>query len=91
MQVDLALFTQWIDAYAKNETELAGFYRRRFRQEFVPAFDGWVATHPRHHPKAPLSPFAIPQYELAASTEADRLEQKAADPLAASEDEHPAG
>jgi hypothetical protein len=79
VQVDLALFTQWIDAYAKNEAELADFYRRRFRTEFVPAFDAWVATHPRRNPRAPLSPFAMPQYKLAASVEADRLEQQAAD------------
>ena len=79
VQVDLALFTQWIDAYAQDETELADFYRRRFREEFVPAFDAWVATHPRRNPSAPLSPFAMPQYELAASAEADRLEQQAAD------------
>ena len=77
-QVDVALFTQWVDAYARNEGELASFYRRRFREEFVPAFDAWVATRPRQNRNAPLSPFAMPQYKLAASTEADRLEQQAA-------------
>ena len=30
-QVDVALFTQWVDAYAREETELAAFYRKRFR------------------------------------------------------------
>jgi hypothetical protein len=78
VQVDLALFTQWIDAYAKGETELADFYRKRFREEFVPAFEAWVATHPRRNPKAPLSPFAMPQYKLAAVAGADRLEAQAA-------------
>lgn len=76
-QIDVALFTQWIDAYARNETELAGFYRRRFRPEFKPAFNAWVATKPRHNPHAPLSPFAMPEYKLAASVEADALEVKA--------------
>ena len=38
-QVDVALFTQWVDAYAREEDELAAFYRKRFRPEFVPAFD----------------------------------------------------
>src|SRR5215207_3879009 len=46
-QIDVALFTQWVDAYARRETELAGFYRKRFRAEFEPAFDAWVATEPR--------------------------------------------
>lgn len=76
-QVDVALFTQWIDAYAQNEGELASFYRRRFRQEFEPAFNAWIAAKPRENPKAPLSPFAMPQYRLAASTQADALETQA--------------
>ena len=76
-QVDVALFTQWIDAYAQNEGELASFYRRRFRQEFEPAFNAWIAAKPRENPKAPLSPFAMPQYRLAASTQADALESQA--------------
>jgi hypothetical protein len=78
-QIDVALFTQWVNAYARNEGELASFYRRRFRHEFVPAFDAWVATKPRQNRDAPLSPFAMPQYRLAASDEADALEQRAAD------------
>jgi len=45
----------------------------------VPAFDAWVATKPRQNRNAPLSPFAMPEYKLAASTDADRLEQQAGD------------
>jgi hypothetical protein len=78
VQIDVALFTQWIDAYARNETELASFYRKRFRKEFKPAFEAWIATKPRKNPSAPLSPFEMPQYRLAASEEADRLEATAA-------------
>src|SRR5262245_26332936 len=55
-QIDVALFTQWVDAYARDETELADFYRKRFRPEFQPAFRAWVATRPRVNPDAPLSP-----------------------------------
>ena len=77
-QIDVALFTQWVDAYARDETELAAFYRKRFRAEFRPAFDAWVATKPRTNPRAPLSPFAMPEYKLAASATADRLEATAA-------------
>jgi hypothetical protein len=77
-QIDVALFTQWVDAFARNETELADFYAKRFRVEFRPAFEAWVATSPRKNPHAPLSPFAMPQYKLAANTQADRLEVKAA-------------
>jgi hypothetical protein len=76
-QIDVALFTQWVDAYARDETELADFYRRRFRAEFRPAFQAWVATRPRRNPDAPLSPFDMPQYELAATAQADDLEAQA--------------
>ncbi len=77
-QIDLALFTQWVDAYANDETELTAFYRKRFREEFQPAFKAWVATRPRINRDAPLSPFAMPEYKLAATADADALEAKAA-------------
>lgn len=76
-QIDVALFTQWVDAFARDESELAGFYRKRFREEFVPAFEAWVATRPRKNPDAPLSPFAMSQYKLAAAGAANRLEAQA--------------
>lgn len=76
-EIDVAVFTQWVDAYARNETKLADFYRRRFRPEFKPAFEAWVATKPLKNPAAPLSPFAMPQYKLAARAESDRLQAQA--------------
>src|SRR5262245_20431456 len=33
-EVDVATFTQWVNAYARNETTLADFYFARFRAEF---------------------------------------------------------
>ena len=77
-EIDVALFTQWVDAYALDETELAAFYRRRFRAEFKPAFRAWVATGPLTNRDAPLSPFAMPQYKLAATAKSDALEVQAA-------------
>jgi hypothetical protein len=76
--IDVALFTQWVDAYVRDESELADFYRKRFRGEFEPAFEAWEATRPRRNPDAPLSPFALPEYKLAATREADALEARAA-------------
>jgi hypothetical protein len=77
-QIDVALFTQWVDAYARDETALSDFYRKRFRVEFQPAFAAWVATRPRTNRNAPLSPFAMQQYKLAATARSDRLEVQAA-------------
>jgi hypothetical protein len=73
-QVDVATFTQWVDAYAREETELADFYFERFRDEFAPAVNAWVATRPLRNADAPLTPFAMPEYKLAARAEADRLD-----------------
>jgi hypothetical protein len=73
-QVDVATFAQWVDAYARNETELTAFYFKRFRDEFKPAMNAWIASRPLRNPDAPLTPFAMPQYTLAAQAEADRLD-----------------
>lgn len=77
-EIDVALFIQWVDAFAREDDELADFYRTRFRDEFVPAFDAWVATRPRLNPDAPRSPFAMPEYQLAATAKAAELEEQAA-------------
>ena len=76
-EIDVATFTQWVNAYAQKQTALADFYFRRFRKEFRPAVDAWVATRPLKNPSAPLTPFAMPQYRLAARAESDRLEATA--------------
>jgi hypothetical protein len=76
-QVDIATFLQWVDAYAQEQTELAEFYRERFRAEFKPAFEAWVATKPRQTAGAPPTPFAMPEYRLAATAEANRLDARA--------------
>ena len=73
-QVDVATFTQWVDAYALERTELADFYLARFRTEFKPAVDAWIATRPLKNSNAPLTPFAMPEYKLAARDEAERLQ-----------------
>jgi hypothetical protein len=76
-QVDVETFMQWVDSYARGETQLVTFYRERFRPEFKPAFNAWIATKPLKTKGAPLTPFAMPQYRLAARTEAHRLDQTA--------------
>ncbi len=75
--IDVATFTQWANAYAREETVLADFYFKRFRPEFRPAVDAWVVTRPLKNPEAPLTPFAMPEYELAATAKADRLNAEA--------------
>jgi hypothetical protein len=76
-EIDVATFTQWANAYAQSQTVLRDFYFRRFRKEFRPAVDAWLATRPLKNPDAPLTPFAMPQYQLEARAEADRLDAQA--------------
>ncbi len=77
MQIDIGLFTNWINAYAAENEPLMNFYEKRFRPEFKVAFDAWLATDPRNNPDAPLSPFAMPEYVVSKSEESEQLEQDA--------------
>jgi hypothetical protein len=89
---DLITFTEWLAAaereglladslpgraYVPDPDLLSGFLYQRFRNEFAVAVSAWLATSPRTNPDAPTSPFQMPEYELAAQREADRLEARA--------------
>jgi hypothetical protein len=77
-QVDVATFSSWADAYAHKDTLLADFYFRRFRKEFKPAVQAWIATRPLRNPEAPLTPFVMPEYKLQAEEDQIRLDAEAA-------------
>jgi hypothetical protein len=76
-QVDVATFVAWADAYAHDDQQLVDFYQARFRAEFKPAVEAWLATRPLQNPSAPLTPFAMPEYKLASAAAADRLDTQA--------------
>jgi hypothetical protein len=92
-------FTQWLQAaeaeglltrqadpnavYVPDPNVLSGFLYERFRPEFKPAVDAWIATRPRTNASAPPTPFAMPEYKVAAAAEAARLEQRAEEQSAA--------
>jgi hypothetical protein len=76
-QIDIATFVQWTDAHLAGNRELAEFYRRRFRPEFVPAFDAWIAAKPFTNPDAPLTPFTMPEYRVSQSTLSSELNAQA--------------
>lgn len=75
--IDVGLFTNWINAYGTQNEDLMRFYQKRFREEFKPAFEAWMATDPENNPNAPPSPFAMDEYQLDLQAEADQLEQEA--------------
>jgi hypothetical protein len=76
--VDVATFSSWADAFAHNDTLVADFYFRRFRKEFKPAVQAWIATKPLRNADAPLTPFVMPEYKLQAEEDENRLDAEAA-------------
>jgi hypothetical protein len=77
VQLDIGMFTRWVEAWAAKDEELASFYRARFRDEFAPAFEAWLALDPGNNADAPDSPFGMPEYRLSLAEEAARLEREA--------------
>jgi hypothetical protein len=87
-QIDVNLFVDWVSAVADERSQagrgepyepqpgtLSGFLFERFRDEFKPAVEAWLATDPINDPDAPSSPFALDEYQLEADAEAASLEQ----------------
>lgn len=74
---DVVTFTSWLSAYGAGNTQLATFYRHRFRAEFRPAFEAWIESRPAVNPRAASGPFALPEYRLAQNEEAARLATEA--------------
>ena len=72
-EVDVNVFTQWVDAYLHHDHTVQEFYEQRFRDEFRPAFQAWLRTDPFNDRTAPESPFAMPQYVVAADQQAEHL------------------
>jgi hypothetical protein len=75
--IDVTTFTEWINATARDEMDLADFYRARMRAEFKPAFEAWLATDPLENPDAPSTPFQMEEYVRADQVESARLEAEA--------------
>ncbi len=91
--VDVGTFLQWLQAvrddvqadrvdpsagpYVADPRTLSGFIAVRFRDEFKPAFDAWIATRPLVNSGAPATPFELPEYTLAADAQANRLTNQA--------------
>ena len=72
---DLLNFNRWLEVSTEGNQELTTLYQNRFRAEFRPAFEAWRSQDPLHNPTAMASPLAMPQYRLADSNRADRLER----------------
>jgi hypothetical protein len=75
--LDVIIFEGWVDAYVAENEDLLNFYEDRFRDEFNPAFEAWVAADPVNNPDAPSQPFLMEEYKVASMQEATELEEEA--------------
>ena len=73
---DLLNFNRWLEVTTEGNQELAALYVRRFRPEFVPAFEAWLAQDPLNNPAAEASPLRVPQYHVADLEKSDELEKQ---------------
>jgi hypothetical protein len=76
-QVDVATFIAWADADLRGEMKVADFYVARFRDEFRPAYEAWIAQQPLTNADAPSTPFAMEEYHVAAKKQAEELDAAA--------------
>ena len=89
-QIDVATFIAWADADQRGETKVADFYVDRFRDEFRPAYEAWIALRPLTNADAPSTPFAMEEYQVAAKKQAAELDAAAEASAARGADRHPA-
>ncbi len=75
--VDVQSFLAWVDAENNGNTGQADFIRSRFRAEFVPAFDTWLAQATPDDPIPPGTPFDLEEYQLTELQNSLRLEEEA--------------
>jgi hypothetical protein len=72
---DLLNFNRWLEVKTEGNTQLADLYERRFRDEFRPAFETWIAEDPLNNTNAIPSPLREKDYVLSHEVQADKLEK----------------
>ncbi len=71
---DASTFNAWFIAYTLNSPQKEAIAVRRFRPQFLVAFNAWMATNPLHNPHAPPGPTYMPQYQQPEQTQANTLD-----------------
>ena len=83
VQVDAALFVDWVTAISQNNTELANFLEERFREEFRPAFHSWLDKADTSAGEVPPgTPFELTEYQLETMKESENYLKKAEEAFA---------
>src|ERR1700678_1981163 len=74
---DASTFNAWFIAFTLNSPQKEAIAVRRFRPQFLVAFNAWMATNPLHNPHAPPGPTYMPQYKLPVQAQANALDNAA--------------
>jgi hypothetical protein len=74
---DSSTFNAWYAAFTLNSPQKEAIAVRRFRPQFLVAFNAWMATDPLHNPHAPPGPTYMPQYKLPQQAQANALDNAA--------------
>jgi hypothetical protein len=76
---DSDTFNSWLSAKVNGNEKAAGFFERRFRNEYRTAFTAWMATDPFNNPQAPPGPIFMPDYHDAKHEQFLSLNKKASE------------
>lgn len=77
-QIDVTTFAIWAQAVGAENRQAAAFLRERFRPEFVPAFEAWLAKGDKaRRDFPPGTPFRQTEYHSAEMQKASRLLEQA--------------
>ena len=77
LSVQVALFTQWLEAYQSGDTELTEFLQARFPEPLATVFPAWLDARPLKDPDAPATPFDMETYVIPESVQAGAADRKA--------------
>lgn len=82
----LDAFTTYLQATTTGNAELADYLVGRFPAPLDAAFAAWMAEDPFNNTQAPISPLAMPEYQLPQDAEAARLSAEATEAFESGEE-----
>jgi hypothetical protein len=83
---DASTFNAWFSAYVAGNKKAELVAERRFRPNFLLAFNAWLKTDPFTNPNAPRGPTYMPQYIQPELAHANALDARANDYYASGEE-----
>ncbi len=64
-QIDVAIFLRYLDALRVNDKKSILFFDKRMPPRLRVAVEAWSKQHPLKNPTTPLTPFFMPEYQVA--------------------------